>query len=222
MGAVVGDVRDERGGGGAGADHHDLLVGEVDLVGPLLRVDHLALEVVEAGPLGRVAGVVPVVALAHPEEAGGEVQLLVGVGAADGDLPPPLVGGPLGGVDAVVVADVRLEVVLVDHLAEVLQDLLGAGDGRTEPGLEAVAEGEQVAVGADARVAVRPPGAAEAVEGIQQHEAGPRPLLLQVDRAPDARDAGPHDEHVDVLALASPVMAEDRTAVLDPPVNWPP
>ena len=68
--AVVGDVRDERGGRGAGADHHDLLVGEVDLVGPLLRVDHLALEVVEAGPLGRVAGVVPVVALAHPEEAG--------------------------------------------------------------------------------------------------------------------------------------------------------
>ena len=136
-----------------------------------------------------------------------KLQLLVRVGAPDGDRPQPLVGGPLGGVDAVVVADVRLEVVLVDHLAEVLEDLLGAGDGRAEPRLEAVAEGEEVAVGADARVAVRPPGAAEAVEGVEQHEAGARPLLLQVDGAADARDARPHDQHVDVLdSSLSPVM----------------
>ena len=147
------------------------------------------------------------------------MQLLVGVDAADGDLPQPLVGGPLGGVDAVVVADVRLELVLVDHLAEVLQDLLGAGDGRAEPRLEPVAEGEEVAVGPDARVAVRPPGATEAVEGVQQHEAGPRSLLLQVDGAADPGDARPHDEHVDVLGSICPVMEGDRTAVLDRLVN---
>ena len=133
------------------------------------------------------------------------MPLLAGLGVQDGDRPPALVGGPLGGVDAVVVADVRREVVLVDDLAEVLQDLVGAGDGRAEPGLEAVAEGEEVAVGADAGVPVRPPGAAEAVEGVEQHEAGAGPLPLQVDGAPDAGDARPHDEHVDVLdALAVP------------------
>ena len=92
-----------------------------------------------------------------------------------------------------------VEVVLVDHLAEVLEDLLGAGDGRAEPRLEPVAEGEQVAVGADARVAVRPPRAAEAVEGIEEQEGGARALLLQVDGASDAGDAGAHDEDVDVL-----------------------
>ena len=65
------------------------------------------------------------------------VQLLAGVGAGDRDGPAALVGGPLGRVDSVLVADVRLEVVLVDDLAEVLEDLLGGGDRRAEPRLEA-------------------------------------------------------------------------------------
>ena len=57
----------------------------------------------------------------------------------------------LAAVDAVVVADVAAEVVLVDHLAHVLQDLGRGRDRRAGPGLEAVAEGVEVAVGADAR-----------------------------------------------------------------------
>ena len=63
-----------------------------------------------------------------------------------------------------VVADVPAEVVLLDHLAHVLEDLVGRGDRRAGPRLEPVPEGVEVAVGADAGIAVRQPGAAEALQ----------------------------------------------------------
>ena len=69
------------------------------------------------------------------------------------------------------VADVAGEIVLLDHLAHVFQDLGGAGDRRDGPRLEAVAEGVQVAVGADAGIAVGAPGAAKGLLGFQRDEA---------------------------------------------------
>ena len=48
------------------------------------------------------------------------------------------------------VADVAAEIVLVDDLAQVAEDLGGGRDRRAGPRLEAVAEGVEVAVGADA------------------------------------------------------------------------
>jgi hypothetical protein len=56
----------------------------------------------------------------------------------------------------------RPEVVLVYDLAHVFQDFRCRRDRRGGPGLEAIAEGVEVAVRADARIFVRDPGAAEA------------------------------------------------------------
>ena len=99
------------------------------------------------------------------------------------------------------IADVAREVVILDHLAHIVQDLLGGGDRRAGPGLEAVAEGEEIAVGADPGKFVREPGPAEALLRLKHHEAGARELLDQVIGAADARDAGTDDQHIKVLDL---------------------
>jgi len=78
------------------------------------------------------------------------------------------------------------EAVLLDHFAHVGQDLGRGCDGRAGPGLEAVAEGMQVAVGADAGIAMRPPRAAETVQRLQDHEALAGALLGEVIGRADA------------------------------------
>jgi len=91
------------------------------------------------------------------------------------------------------------ESVLLDHLAHVLEDLGAGGDRRSDPGLEAIAKGVEVAVGADAWVFVGVPGAAEVRLVLQDREAEVRRLLGQVVGRADARDAGADDEDVEVL-----------------------
>jgi hypothetical protein len=49
-----------------------LLALVVEVIRPGLRMDDLALEVGHPRPFGRVALPMPVIALAHPEEVGGE------------------------------------------------------------------------------------------------------------------------------------------------------
>src|SRR5581483_2583384 len=67
------------------------------------------------------------------------------------------------------------------------------------PRLEAVAERVQIAVGADARIAVRPPRTAEAVLHVERNEALVGTLLGEVVGGPDPRDSGTDDQHVEVL-----------------------
>src|SRR5262249_18538445 len=114
----------------------------------------------------------------------------------------PAVGAarPAGRRDLVLIANVAAEIVLVDHLAHIGADFRRRGDRLAGPRLEAIAEGVQIAVGADAGIAMRPPGAAEAPERPQHHEALVRTLLRQVIGAADAGDAGADDEHIDMLA----------------------
>ena len=173
----------------------------VQVLGPGLRVDDPAAEPVHPRPLGRVALRVPVVALAHPEEAGREAHRLAGVRPDGLDGPEALRARPARRGDLVPVADVPAEVVLLDDLAHVLEDLGGGRDRRAGPGLEAVAEGVEVAVRPDARVAVGEPGAAEAVLDLEDDEAGPGALLREVVGPTDAGDARADDQHVDVLGL---------------------
>ena len=105
----------------------------------------------------------------------------------------------LADVDPVPVADVPREIVLVDHLAHVGEDFVRGRDRRADPRLEAVAEGVEVAVGADARIAVGQPGAAEALLALEHDKARVRELLGQVIGAADAGDAGADDQDVEML-----------------------
>src|SRR5207248_10265227 len=66
---AVGHRGDEGNGGGATADHDDLLAGVVQVLGPVLRVDHLAGELFDAREIRQVTGVVVVVTATDIEES---------------------------------------------------------------------------------------------------------------------------------------------------------
>ena len=193
--------RDQRRGRGAGADHDDPLAREIEVLGPPLGMYDQALETVHAFPLGPVRLGMVVVALAHPQEARGEPQLLPGVAPGDLDGPPAVLGGPARRGDAVLVADVLVEVVVLDDLVEVGEDLLARRDRRPAPRLEPVAVGEQVTVGAHTRVPMRPPGPAPVVLGVQDDEGSVGELVSQMVGGADTGDPGADDEDVDVTGV---------------------
>src|SRR5215813_3656906 len=199
VGAVRGHGRNDRGRGGPGADDDYALASIVEVLWPSLRMDDGALEVAHALPLRRVTFGVAVVALAHPQEIGGERERLARVRARGLDGPEVVLAGPARPVDAVVVADGAAEVVVVDDLAHVLEDLCRRGDGRARPGLEAIAERVEVTVRADPREPVRDPCAAEARLRVEHDEGGAGALLGEVIGAADARDAGADDQHIEVF-----------------------
>src|ERR1700712_1490459 len=94
-------------------------------------------------PFRRVAFGMAVIALAHPEEIGGE-----GFGRAIllvDRLDSPQLGfaGPARRIDTVAITDVPREIVVVDHLAHIGADLRSGRDRRADPRLEAVTEGVQ-------------------------------------------------------------------------------
>ena len=97
------------------------------------------------------------------------------------------------------IADVRAEIVLVDDFAHVAQDLGCRRDRRAGPRLEAIAEGVEIAVGPDARIAVGEPGAAEAFLRFEDDEARPGTLLGEVIGTADPGDSRPDDHDVEVL-----------------------
>ena len=164
-------------------------------------MNDLALELVHVRPFGRVALGVAVIALAHPQEVRGEAALLAGllVGRVDG--PEIVLARPLRRGDAMVVANVAIEIVLLDHLFHISENFFRRRDGRARPGLEAVAERIKIAVRTDARIAVHVPGAAEAVEGFERDEGLLRALFLQMIGGTDARNTRTDDQDVEVLGF---------------------
>src|ERR1700722_3090660 len=100
---------------------------------------------------------------------------------------------------SMLVTDVPCEIVFGDDIAHVGLDFIGGRDRRPDPWLEAVAEGVEIAVGADAGIAVRQPGAAKTLLGFQDHEARARKLRHQAMGAADAGNAGADDQDIEML-----------------------
>ena len=67
------------------------------------------------------------------------------------------------------------------------------------PRLEAVAEGVEVAVGADAGIAMRAPSAAKAFLLLEHDKARTTALVRQVIGAADTGNPGPNDQHVEMF-----------------------
>src|SRR5437879_13024581 len=105
-----------------------------------------------------------VLALAHPQELRGEADRLRGIGSGGRQRPPTVAARPGGRRDPVTIADMAREIVLVDDLAHIAEDLGRGRDRRAGPRLEAIAEGIEIAVGADAGIAVGTPRAANALQ----------------------------------------------------------
>ena len=196
----LGHRGDERDGGRAAADHHDLLAGVVDVIGPLLWMHDLSGEALGALEVRRVALVVAVVAAAHQQEAAGQVHGLFGVAAPRLHGPSGIGGGPLGAHDAVVKADLPIDTVLAGRLAYVVEDRRPVGDRlRLRPRLEGVAERVHVGVRADPRVFEQVPRPADAVPRLEDRVGLLRAVGLQVVAGADAGQAASDDQHVNVF-----------------------
>ena len=198
---VVGYRRHQRHRGGAAADDHDPLAAVVEIDGPVLRVHDLAAEGLPALEVRGESLVVAVVAARRKQPAGADRGALAGVGALDVDVPAGVGARPVRAENLVVEPDVAVDAVLGDRLAEVRQDLVGAGDRvLVLPRLELVAEGVKVGVRADAGVGEQIPGAARRAAGLQDRVRLVRLLLLQVVGRADAGNACADDQHVDVIS----------------------
>ena len=140
----------------------------------------LSIEIRHARPFGHIPLMMTVIALTHPQEAGGEIPGVAGIGAHRSDRPALCLARPFGVGNTVAVADVSTEIILVDHLAKIGLDFSCGGDGRAHPGLEAIAEGIQITVRPDAGKCVGQPCAAIAALGLQHDKTGPGALIAQV------------------------------------------
>ena len=172
----LGKCRDQRDRRRPATDHHHFLAGDVEILRPELRMDHLAGEVLQTLELRCVALVVVVVAGAEEQEPAPER----GLGAVVFGMHGPGVGGriPIGRPDSGVESDVPVDAVLVCGGGDVVADVVAVGHRLlTRPGLVRKAEGEDVAVRADSGVPEQVPGAADSGTALEQC-VGERRILL--------------------------------------------
>ena len=173
----------------AGPDHRHLPATQVQVVVPLRRVEHLALERLDPGKL-RVRRFRE---RTHPGQQHVRDELALA------RLDPPATVLPVRGLDRMPEADVRADAEPVGDFAQVVLDL-GLRRERRRP-LRVGREGERVQVRRHvtpaARVRVVPPGAADVVRTLQYDEVVV-PGLLEPDRHPDPGEPGP-DHHDPVL-----------------------
>ena len=221
MGAISGDGRDHGRGGGAGSDDDDLLVLIVEIIWPGLGMDDLSLVVGHAVPGRGIALALAVITLAHPKEIGLEGQGLAGLFPVGGDRPLGLLFRPVSGGDLPAIADMLVDPMLFDHILHIAQDLVGRGDGRADPGLETIAEGEEIAVGANARIGMGRPGAAEGLQRLQNDIGLVGALFLQVAGRADARNPRPDNQNVEGFDLVGRLglQACSRIHRMSPP-GW--
>ena len=162
------------------ADDDDLLARYINIGGPFHRMDEETLIVRHALPVRDVGVVMVIIALAHPKEVAGEaVGFPVSLAQR---LHRPEVGCARKAAmrDGMAIADVRVEVVLLNHLTHILQDLFRRRDWRANPRFEPVAESVEVRVGTDTGIFVRVPRATETVFRVEDCIGFVGALLLQV------------------------------------------
>ena len=197
MGRDLSDGRDQRDGGRAAADDHDPLAGEVETVGPVLRMHHEAGEVLAARPGRLVALVVSVVARAQVEEAARPGGPRAGLGVLDRHGPPGLAAGPVRAEHPRVVADLPVDAVGGRRFPEVAENIRAAGDRLgVLPRAEGVTEGKHVRVRPDAGKPEQVPRPAAGATRLDDRVRDAGGIGLQAAGGADTGQAGPHNQDV--------------------------
>jgi len=177
MRAGLHNVGNQGRSGRARPNDNHLLALERKIVRPGLRVNDPPPKILHAVPFGHEAFRMPIVTLAHPQEVRGHGNRLCAVDLFGFDGPEVLPARPVRAQNPVPVANMSCEIVVLDHLAHIAQNFLSACDRRTDPRLEAIAEGVEVTVGANTGIAMRPPGSAKT---LLDHKARSGKLRRQV------------------------------------------
>src|SRR5579862_1402308 len=209
MPGTLGQRGDQRHRGGAAPDDDYPPALVVEVLGPVLGMDDGAGELVEPLEVGLVAVVVAVVTGTSKEKAAGDLH--ADAGAHQLHLDPPLRLGvrPVGSHHPVAEPDPLVDSGGRCRVLQVLEDVGPIGNGLgAGPGTEPVSEGEHVGVRADPRIAEEVPRPTHVVASLEHDVRSPWALRLDVVRRAYPRQAGAHDDDVEVVHLASGQAAE--------------
>ena len=119
------------------------------------------------------------------------------------DLPSLLIGTPVEFVDMVIIVDVLVDAIFGGDILDVFKD--GAGISNCvicSPGVKIEAEGEEVAVRADARVLEQRPGSSHLSSALEDGIFGIGHGLLCAVGHVDPGDATAHDGDIKVATLS--------------------
>ena len=170
----------------------------------MLWVDDLTAKSVAATEFRRIPLVIAVVPACTEDPVRTELHQLLGFipgsEALDVDDPPRVIGRPRSTEDLVLEPDFGVDAVLRCGLAQVGQDLVRRRDGvLVAPRLELVAEGVQIGIRSNPRIAEQIPRTAGCTARLEDGVGPVGVILLQVVRGTDAGDAGADDQDVDML-----------------------
>ena len=161
-------------------------------------MNELAAVVLQVRPVGNIGFLVVVIALAHPQKCTGERQFCAIAEARGVHGPEVGIAGPVTAGDAVSVADMLVDAVILNDFAEVTEDFPGAGNRCADPGFETITEGIEIRIGTHTGILVRLPGTTEGVFLFKNKKALRRALLLEMVRRANPRYAGSDDQYVDM------------------------
>src|SRR6476659_6159068 len=157
-------------------------------------MDDAARKLVLAGPCGPVTFSVIVIAARKIEEAAA-VETAVRF-----HCPARVRRRPVRAHDVLAEANPVEDAEFARRLFDIIADRFPADDGEVAaPRAEREPQGEHVRIGSHARISEQVPGAADSIPGFEGQPALSRAALLQSVSGADTGNAGPDDQHVDVL-----------------------
>ena len=197
---VLGHGRHQGHRGGATADHHHFLTAVVEVLRPLLGVYQTPLELIGAGEVRRVAGVVVVVAGAAEQELAGEDFAFTAAFVFHAHGPQTVAGGEVGVDHAALEINLVVDVVFGGGVGAVFADRRAVGEHLgLGPGAEVIAQGVHVGIRPDARITEQVPGAADALAALDQGKAAVRGLTAQVAGRADTGKTGADNQHIKMI-----------------------
>ena len=168
VGAFFGHGRHQGDGSSAGTDHHHFLAFVIQVFRPVLRMNHLALEVFLTGEIRFIAFVIVVITATGEQEVGGKGFLLAGLLVGGFHRPVIVSAGPVRLDHLATKTDMFFNVVLFRGLFHVLANRVAIGQYLgLGPGAKAVAQSKHVGIRTNARVLEQIPGAADAFATLQ-------------------------------------------------------
>ena len=180
----------------AAADHDHALVGVIQIIGPLLRMDDLPPESLRAFEMRRMAARIIVIAAAHVEERAGDMARL----AILLDLQHPLgiFGGPARRHHLAAEADMPVDPEFLRGIDDVIADRLAIGDGAIAgPGVKGKTERIHVRIRTDAGIAEQVPCPANRIARFEDRVAFARAFGGYAVSRIDTREAGADDKDIE-------------------------
>lgn len=201
---VVGHRRHERHSGCSAADHDDAFAAVIQVFRPMLRVNDLALEIVATRKNRRVPFVISIITGAGIKKIARVSFGLVVRTNQHIDRPSRVIGRPRCRLHALMKPNFTVDTEFTRRVLHVRQYRRTVGNRfLLAPGPKRISEREHVRIRPNAGISEQIPRSAKRPPPFQNDVALLRQLGLQVITSRNARQAGAHDQYVEMLDARS-------------------